>query len=188
MLPTGEHQKTAKVKRRKVDKHGNRMGKSHSNPILDTRIYEVELLDGIEKEFAANIIAHNMYSQCDADGNQYLLMEGIMDHKKDQTAYEKADGLVVVNGRPQQKKTTKGWLFCTQWKNGTTTWERLADLKESDPVEITEYVKALQIYNKPAFKWWVNFTLKNREMIISATNKRHHRRTHKFGIRIPRNA
>ena len=83
-----QHQKSAKVKRCKVNKHGNRMCKSHSNPILDTIIYDVDFPDGTEKEFAANIIAQNMYSQCYVDGNQYLLMEGIVYHKKDQTAVE----------------------------------------------------------------------------------------------------
>ena len=42
-----------------------------------------------------------MYSQCDADGNQYLLMDAITDHKKDKTAIEKTNAIVVVNGRPQ---------------------------------------------------------------------------------------
>ena len=115
-------------------------------------------------------------------------MEGIVDHKKEQMAVENFDGLVVLNGRPQQKKTTKGWFFCIQWKDGTKKWECLADLKESNPVKIAEYVKALQIDDDPKFKWWVNFTLKKRDMIISAINKRHHKRTHKFRIPIPLNA
>ena len=29
--------------------------------------------------------------------------------------------------------------------------------------------------------------MNKREMIISAVNKRHHKKTHKFGIRIPKN-
>ena len=57
----------ATVKRRKIEINGKRMGKSHSDPILDTRVYDVEFPDGTVKEFAANIIAQNMYSQCDAD-------------------------------------------------------------------------------------------------------------------------
>ena len=41
LLPMGEHQQTEKVKQHKVDEHWNRMGKSHSNPILDTRVCDV---------------------------------------------------------------------------------------------------------------------------------------------------
>ena len=77
------------------------MGQSHSNPILDTRVWDVEFPDGTEKEFSANIIAQNMYSQCDANGHKYLLMDAITDHKKDKTAIEKTNAIVVVNGRPQ---------------------------------------------------------------------------------------
>ena len=33
------------------------------------------------------------------------------------------------------RKTTKGWHLCIQWKDGTTLWERLADVKESNPIE-----------------------------------------------------
>ena len=188
LLPFGEVQQTSKVKLRNLDEHGNRMVRLHSNPILDTRVYDVELPDVTEKEFAANIIAQNIYSQCDADGDQYLLMDAITDHKKDQKAIEKSDAIVVVNGRPQQNKTTKGWFFCILCKDGITTRERLTDLKESNPVEVAEYVMAQHIDDEPAFKWWVGFTLKKRDMIISAVNKRTHKRTHKLGIHISRNA
>jgi hypothetical protein len=37
-----------------------------------------------------------------------------------------------------------------------------------------------------AFAWWVQFTLKRRNRIIAAVNKRYHKRTHKFGIKIPK--
>ena len=81
------------------------------NPILDTRFYDVKFPNVTEKEFAANIIAQNMYLQRDADGNQYLLIDAITDHKKYQTSIEKSDAIVVVNGRQKQNKTTKGLFF-----------------------------------------------------------------------------
>jgi hypothetical protein len=28
---------------------------------------------------------------------------------------------------------TKGWKLCVKWKDSTTSWEQLADLKESYP-------------------------------------------------------
>jgi hypothetical protein len=69
---------------------------------------------------------------------------------------------------------------------GTTTWERLAELKESNPVEVAEYSVASGIDSMPAFKWWVPYTLKKRKRIITAVNKRVLKKTHKFGIRVPR--
>ena len=129
-----------------------------------------------------------MYLQRDADGNQYLLIDAITDHKKYQTSIEKSDAIVVVNGRQKQNKTTKGLFFWILWKDGTTTWEQLANLKESNPVKVAEYVKAQHIDDGPVLKWWFRFTLKKIDMIISAINKRTHKRTQKFGICVPRNA
>jgi hypothetical protein len=34
---------------------------------------------------------------------------------------------------------TKGWYLKVRWKEGSTTWEMLRDLKESNPVEVAEY-------------------------------------------------
>jgi hypothetical protein len=41
------------------------------------------------------------------------------------------------------------------------------------------------IESEPAFAWWVPWTLKKRDVILAAVNKRYWKRTHKFGIRIP---
>jgi hypothetical protein len=38
----------------------------------------------------------------------------------------------------------------------------------------------------PAFVWWVPYVLKKRSRIISAVTKRYHKRTHKFGIEVPK--
>jgi Reverse transcriptase (RNA-dependent DNA polymerase) len=84
------------------------------------------------------------------------------------------------------RKTTIGWTICVQWKNGETSWERLADLKESNPLEVAEYAVSQGIDHEPAFSWWVPHVLKKREQIISAVNNRYHKRTHKFGIEIPK--
>jgi hypothetical protein len=51
--------------------------------MLDTRTYEIESPDGCSEEYTANLIAENMYAQCDIEGRQYNLMEGIVDHNTD---------------------------------------------------------------------------------------------------------
>eukprot|EP00978_Attheya_sp_CCMP212_P021102 scaffold61252_cov61-Attheya_sp.AAC.5 len=104
-----------------------------------------------------------MWAQCDPDGNQHVMLESIIDHTKDGHAVKKADQMVVVNGRSSTKKTTKGWMLCVQWKDGTTTWECLSELKESNPVEIAEYAVANEIHLEPAFEWWVPRLLSRRE-------------------------
>ena len=83
-----------------------------------------------------------------------------------------ADRFIVVNGRQYHRKTTKGWKLCIEWKDGTTSWERLADLKESYPIEVAEYAIAHGIDKEPAFAWWAPYMLKKRDRIIAKVNSR----------------
>ena len=87
-LPKGNSSVTGRVRGRKRDADGNLSGKANPNPILDTRTYEVEFPDGEVNEYSANVIAENMWSQCDAEGNQYLLLDAIVDFRKDDHAVD----------------------------------------------------------------------------------------------------
>ncbi|KAI2488761.1 hypothetical protein MHU86_25815 [Fragilaria crotonensis] len=60
-LPIGDKMLSAKVRNRKRAIDGSLIGKANSNPILDTRTYEVEFADGQTTELSANVIAQNMY-------------------------------------------------------------------------------------------------------------------------------
>ena len=186
LLPIGDREMTGKVIGRKRDRDGTVRGKANANPILDTRTYEVEFPDGQVAEYTANVIAENMFAQCDMEGNQFLLMKAIVGYRKDGHAVEMADRYVQHGNNKHLRKTTKGWHLCVEWKDGTTTEERLADLKESYPIEVAEYAVAQKIDHEPAFAWWVPYVLKSRNRIIAAVNRRYHKRTHKFGIRVPK--
>ena len=142
LLPIGDRLQTGKVTSWKRNADGTPVGKAHTKSACDTRSYIVEFPDGQVNEYTANTIAENMYSQCDAEGNQYLLLEAIVDHRKDGHAVEKADMYIKAGSNRQLRKTTKGWFLCVEWKDGTTSWEKLADLKESNPVEVAEYATA----------------------------------------------
>ena len=72
-----------------------------------------------------------------------------------------------------------------QWKDGSTSWEKLKDLKASNPVEVAEYAAANRLVDEPAFKWWVPHTMQKQNRIISKVKSRYWRTTHKFGIRLP---
>jgi hypothetical protein len=58
---------------------------------------------------------------------------------------------------------------------------------ESNPVEVAEYAVAHKLDKELAFAWWVDWTLKRRDRIVAAVNNCTLKRTHKFGIAIPRN-
>src|SRR5687767_14722708 len=107
-----------------------------------------------------------MYAQCDVNGVQQLLMKAIVGHKRDKTAVDHADRFVTVNGRQHHSKTTRGWKMCVEWKDGSTSWERLSDSKESYPIKVAEYALAQGIEHKPAFAWWMPHVLRRRECIL----------------------
>jgi hypothetical protein len=48
--------------------------------------------------------------------------------------------------------TTSGWKINVEFTDGTTAWLPLKDVKESNPIELAEYVILNSIDDKPAFK------------------------------------
>ncbi len=69
------------VTSQKRDKDGNPIRLANAIPILDTREYTFTFNDDDETVLNANLIAEAMYAQCDPDGNQYDLLDSIIDHK-----------------------------------------------------------------------------------------------------------
>ena len=185
-LPCQGSVMAGKVIKRARDNEGNPVGAKNDNPTLDARSCQVEFPDGNIAEYSANVIAENMFAMCDPEGNQHLSLEAIIDHKRDNSAVKFADRFIVVNGRQHHRKTTVGWKLCIQWKDGSTSWERLADLKESHPIELAEHAVQQGIDHEPAFAWWAPHVLKRRDRIIATVNKRHVKRTHKFGFETPK--
>jgi hypothetical protein len=119
-LSIGDKVHTGKVTGRKRGLDGMERGKASANPILDTRTYNVEFSDGCSEEYTANVIAENMYAQCDEEGNQFIVLQDIVGHKTDGHTVERADMYIKVGSNKQIRKTTKGWHLCVKWKDGTT--------------------------------------------------------------------
>ena len=101
-----------KVVHQKHDANGNPIGRSNHNPILDTCLDEVEFSGGAITELAANIIAESMYVQCDVGGNEYLLLEAFVNHRKNGSALSVKDQKVVIKGQETLRKPTAGWKIC----------------------------------------------------------------------------
>ena len=186
LLPRGGELLKAQVVGQKRDANGNPVGQAHSNPILDTREYEVEFTDGSREIYMANLIAENMYSQVDEEGQQYTLMSEIIDHKSDGKALSKDDGFYLdCYGKQQPRMTTRGWKLLVEWKDGNSSWVSLNDMKDSYPLETAEYSVMNKISTEPAFAWWVPHVLRKRSRIINKVKSKYWKRTHKYGIRLP---
>ena len=115
-------------------------------------------------------------------------MKYIVDCNTDNDDVPVSNKFFEYKGRQHIRKTTRGWHLCSQWHDGTSTWECLIVLQESNPVEVAEFAVSHGIEEEPYFSWWVPFTLKKRDRIISVVNSRYHKRTHRFGIEIPKYA
>ena len=166
---------------------GEAIGRAHANPLFDTREYDVEFLDGSVEKYQANVIAENMFAQIDDEGRQFLLLDEIVDHKKNpKVAIPISEGTYRnTSGTEKPKVTTRGWELLVQWKDGSTSWEKLKDIKESNPIEVAEYAVANRIAEEPAFKWWVPYTIRRRNRIVKKVKSRYWRTTHQYGIKLP---
>jgi len=186
ILPQGDILVPATVTSRKRDSNGNPIGIPNNNPLLDTRVYEVTFPDGHTDAYAANIIAQNIYSKVDPEGNRYRLLEEIINHHKDESATPIGDKWIKHGSNKTLRKNTIGWKLQVKWKDGSTSWEPLHNLKQSNPIEVAEYAEANKLGDEVAFAWWVPFTLRHRQRIIHALSTQATRKhNQKYGIEIP---
>ena len=131
----------------------------------------------------ANKIAENIYSQLDDEGREILKFRDIIDHRKDNSALTKENGLTPQGcGNRKCKPTMKECQVLVKWVDETTTWMNLKDVKEASPIELAEYAVANQIHDEPAFAWWVPYCLKKKDRIISKVKTKYWKTTHKYGV------
>jgi len=169
ILPKGDAFLLGKVVGRKRDAEDNLIGTAHSNPIFDTRLYQVQFPEGQVEEYSANVIAQNLYSQLDSEGHHFVLLEDIIDYEKNEDAVPYENRFMISNnGNIHKRCTTKGWSLCVLWKDGSTSWESLKDLKESFPIQVAEYTVSQGLQDEPAFSWWVKATISRKNRIVKA--------------------
>ena len=124
-LPRGDERTPlyATVWKRVRDEEGRPVGTAHNNPLLDSRWYEVEFVDGQIQELTANIIAENLIAQVDEEGRRQLMMSEIIDHRILDDAIPKSQGTYMNSyGIKRRKLTTRGWDLLVEWKDGSTDW------------------------------------------------------------------
>ena len=63
------------------------------------RTYQVEFPEGKVIELTTNVIAESMYAQCNSDGNEYLLLDVLVDYQKQNKAISLSDQQTTVGGR-----------------------------------------------------------------------------------------
>ena len=131
MLPRGDSMTRGRVIHRKRDADGNLVGRSNDNPILDTQEYEVEFANGEVTELTGNMIVEAMYAQCDNDGNEYVLLNSLVDYRKSENTMSPKDQKIVAKGRSSLRRSTVGWQICCEWKGGSRS--RILSKQQSIP-------------------------------------------------------
>ena len=188
LLPHGEDgRQLCKVLRRSVDAEGKTTGVFHEDSSLNTLIYDLRFPDGHVEQYAANLIAQNVLEQIDDQEGHYTeKLKRILDHRREGNAVSKGQMYFTTrSGQKKLRQSTVGWKFLVEFTNGRKQWMQLSDLKESNPVDVAEYVTSRKLEDEVAFAWWVPYTLRKKARIIAAVRTRVKRKTHKYGIEIP---
>jgi hypothetical protein len=99
---------------------------------------------------------------------------------------------MMVNNSGISQRTTRGWKLLITWKDGSTSWVHVKDLKESFPVQVAEYAIVNKIVEERAFAWWLasmSYGKNVTELLRRWLKSRYYsywERTHKYGILLPK--
>ena len=185
-LPSGGMLAKAKIINRKRDSEGNLVGNRSNDYLANTAVYEVEFTSGEIREYMANMLVEAIMADCDEEGKTHLLLESILDHRKDQTALSKSEGIYKTEtGQYRKKRTTRGWELLVQWKDESTDWIPLSVLKETNILEVAQYAIDNQLQEEPAFAWWLPTILKRKQRIVAKMKSKYWKTNEKFGIVLP---
>ena len=98
-----------KVKGRSLGDDGKVVGSYDDNSILNSIIYDIEFPDRQVKQYSANILAENMLLQVNDNGHNWLMMDAIIDFKKDTNSSPNGGQISFHNDRPMQTEEDT-WL------------------------------------------------------------------------------
>ena len=175
------------VKRRKLDDDGNPIGTESTNPLVDTRAYEIEFIDGTTEIITSNIIVDNLHERVDEEGHRKLLLDEIINYRRNNDTFHKSDTFIKTStGNRRRKITTKGWEICVLWEDVSTNWIALKDIKQSYPIELDDFSQLHGTHEEAAFAWWIQYVDRKRKAMISKLKSTCWQRTHKYGIKIPK--
>ena len=76
-----------------------------------------------------------MFAQVDSEVNRHGLLDEIVDHYTNGTDIKQQDAfLTAITATRRRHETTKGWEILVQWKDQSTTWIALKDIKKYFPM------------------------------------------------------
>ena len=153
------------------DAEGNAMGRAHSNSILDTRLY-YKIPWG--QCYQMNYQCHGRINLCPVwCRREWVFVYGLANRP-----LEEQEGNIpckpenLLTWQRVTWKLTTGWKICCLWKNGSTLWEKLSNVKESYLVQTDEFAIKQVIDHECAFNSWDKHMLKKWDRIVASVRKR----------------
>ena len=71
-----------------------------------------------------------MFAQVDEEGNYHILFDEIVEHRYDGNQVKMQDAFSTnTRGVKRRHPTTNGWEVLVKWKDGSTIWISLKDMK-----------------------------------------------------------
>ncbi len=110
----------------------------------------IEFANGEVTIFMAIAITKTMCAQCDLDGNKCIVLDELIGIKRTDNACTLDQKKITVNSTSHQHMSTMGWFICCRWKGGSTTLEKLPDLRKSHPVQVAEFAIWMKIVLEPS--------------------------------------
>ena len=87
-----------------------------------------------------NLIAENIIARVDDEDHSHMMLDEVEDHRVLENAISRSKGTFITSqGTSRKKRTTKGWDLLIRWKDGSSNWVSLKDIKASYPIEVMEY-------------------------------------------------
>ena len=105
MLKTGDRRLKCAVVNQTQDLKNVPIGQQNNNPLLGTRIYDLQLPDGQIEQHTANTIVECIYSNIDKECHTFTMMNELLNHKKDDTALTKDEATYFTKVRTIAKET-----------------------------------------------------------------------------------
>ena len=142
-----------KVKGRNISPDSSEIATFNENHILNGIICDVEFEDEDVIEHMTYVIGENMLTRTNDYGHATMALQAMLNYRTDETLHALKDKHAHDNNQKKLRKSSQGWDLEVIWKDGTTDWLPLDDVKKDKHVEVAEHASARNACKKVSFNW-----------------------------------
>ena len=108
-----------------------------------------------------------MFSQVDVEGNWHVLFQEIDNHRYNGTEVKEQGAFIPKRtGTKCRIEKNRRVEVLIQWKDGSTTWVTVKDMKNSYPVRMKTFAVQRCISGDPEFACWIQHVVEKGNRII----------------------